>query len=143
MVNGYAVVKKIWKKGDVVILDLPMPVRRIVAIEDIKENRNRVALQRGPLVYCFEHVDNGSKAMNILIPDNTIFKAEFKPELMNGLVVLQADAPVATVSGDGLNISSVIKTVTAIPYFSWANRGKGQMQVWLPKKMTDVRIYSE
>jgi DUF1680 family protein len=143
MINGYAVVKKIWKKGDVVILDLPMPVRRIVAIEDIKENRNRVALQRGPLVYCFEHVDNGSKAMNILIPENTIFKAEFKPELMNGLVVLQADAPVATVSGDGLNISSVIKTVTAIPYFSWANRGKGQMQVWLPKKMTDVRIYSE
>lgn len=143
MVNGYAVIKKTWKKGDVVLLNLPMPVRRILAIDDVKEARNRVALQRGPLVYCFEHPDNYGKAMNILIPDNITFNAEFKPDLLNGIVVLQAEAPVATVSDDGLNISSAKRRITAIPFYSWANRGKGQMQVWVPKKITDIRLFSD
>ncbi|MFA5818442.1 MAG: beta-L-arabinofuranosidase domain-containing protein [Bacteroidales bacterium] len=143
MVNGYAVIKKTWKKGDVVLLNLPMPVRRIVAIDELKENRDRVALQRGPLVYCFEHADNGGKAMNILIPDNITFNAGYKPDLLNGIVVLQAEAPVATVSADGLNISSANRKITAIPYYAWANRGKGQMQVWVPKKITDVRLFSD
>jgi len=143
MVNGYAVIKKTWKKGDVVLLNLSMPVRRIVAIDELKENRDRVALQRGPLVYCFEHADNGGKAMNILIPDNITFNAGYKPDLLNGIVVLQAEAPVATVSADGLNISSANRKITAIPYYAWANRGKGQMQVWVPKKITDVRLFSD
>ena len=65
MVKGYAVIRKIWRKGDIVLLNLPMPVRRIVAIDKVTEDQNRVALQRGPLVYCFEHADNDGKAMNI------------------------------------------------------------------------------
>ena len=56
--KGYAVIRKKWKKGDVIVLNLPMPVRKVVAIKEVKDDRNRVALQRGPLVYCFEHVDN-------------------------------------------------------------------------------------
>lgn len=142
IVNGYAVIKKTWKKGDVVLLNLPMPVRRIVALDEVKEDLNRVALQRGPLVYCFEHVDNDGKAMNIVIPDNIMFTAEFKPDLLNGIVVLQAEAPIATVSADGLNISIVNKKITAIPFYSWANRGEGQMQVWVPRKITSVRLLS-
>ncbi len=62
-----------------------MPVRRIVAIELVKDDQNRVALQRGPLVYCFEHVDNEGKAMNFVIPDKDIFKAEFKSDQLNGI----------------------------------------------------------
>jgi uncharacterized protein len=143
MVNGYAVIKKIWKKGDLVLLNMPMPVRRIVALEEIKDDRNRVALQRGPLVYCFEHADNDGKAMNIVIPDNISFTSEFKPQLLNGVVVLQTEAPVATVSADGLNVNSAKKKITAIPYFSWANRGKGQMQVWIPRKISDVRVITD
>ena len=143
MENGYAVLNKKWKKGDVVVLNLPMPVRKIIAIDKVKDNLNRVALQRGPLVYCFEHVDNAGKAMNILIPDNVTFTAEFKPELLNGIVVLQADAPVATISDDNLNISSVIQKITAIPFFTWANRGEGQMQVWMPRKIKDIRLSSQ
>ena len=143
MVNGYAVINKTWKKGDVVVLNLPMPIRKIVTIDMVKDNLNRVALQRGPLVYCFEHVDNSGKAMNILIPDNVTFTAEFKPELLNGIVVLQANAPVATISDDNLNISSVIRKITAIPFFSWANRGEGQMQVWMPRMIKDIRLSSQ
>lgn len=143
MINGYAVIRKTWKKGDAVELNLPMPVRRIVAIDDVKDDRNRVALQRGPLVYCFEHVDNAGKTMNIVIPDHISFTTEFKQDLLNGIVVLQAEAPVATVSADGLNISSVKRKITAIPFYAWANRGKGEMQVWMPQKMTGVKLLSD
>lgn len=143
MVNGYAVISHKWKKGDVIVLDLPMPVRRIVAIEEVKENINRVALQRGPLVYCFEHPDNNGKAMNILVPDNINFSSEFNPGLLNGVVALKAQAPVATVSTDGLKINTEFRQITAIPYYSWANRGKGQMQVWVPRKVTHVRLFTD
>jgi DUF1680 family protein len=142
MVKGYAVVRKTWKKGDVVQLDLPMPVRRIVAINEIKDDLNRAALQRGPLVYCFEHADNGGKTMNIVIPDNVSFKAEFKPEMLNGIVAISSEAPVIIISGNGLSVDQVVKNVVAIPFFSWANRGEGQMQVWMPRKITDVRLLS-
>ena len=142
IVKGYAVIHKNWKKGDVVEINLPMPVRRIVAIDKVKENRNRVALQRGPLVYCFEHADNDGKAMNIVIPDQAVFKTEFKSGLLNGIVVIQTQATIAKISADGASVGTVNQTVTAVPYYSWANRGKGQMQVWIPRKITDVRLLS-
>jgi len=143
IVNGYAVIRKLWKKGDVVMLDLPMPVQKIVAINAVKDNRNRVALQRGPLVYCFEHPDNNGKAMNIVIPDNTSFTTEFKPDLLSGVVEISTDAIVVDVSDNGLSAATVKKRVSAIPFFSWANRGEGQMQVWMPRKITDMRLLSE
>lgn len=142
IINGYAVIHKNWSKTDVVEINLPMPVRRIVAIDNVKENRNRFALQRGPLVYCFEHSDNEGKAMNLVIPDQAVFKTEFKPELLNGIVVVQTQATIAKISEDGASVGSVNQTVTAIPYYSWANRGTGQMQVWIPRKITDVRLFS-
>ena len=140
MVNGYAVIKKTWKKGDTVLLNMPMPVRRIVAINEVIEDRDRVALQRGPLVYCFEHVDNNGKAMNILIPDNINFTSEYKPQLLNGVVVLEAEAPISTVSTDGRSINTIKRKVTAIPYYSWANRGQGEMRLWMPKKLLNVTL---
>jgi DUF1680 family protein len=143
MMNGYAVIRKKWKKGDEVLLNMPMPVRRVVAIDEIKDNHNRVALQRGPLVYCFEFADNDGKAMNIVVPDNIIFSAEFDADLMNGIVVLKGEVPVATVSSDGLEISYARKKATAIPFYSWNNRGQGQMQVWLPRTIAEVRILAE
>jgi len=143
IVKGYAVITKSWKKGDVVQLDLPMPVRRIVAISEIKDDINRVALQRGPLVYCFEHADNDGKTMNIVIPDNAAFKAEFKPDMLNGIVAISSSVPVVTVSENGLSVKPIIKNVVAIPFFTWANRGEGQMQIWMPRKITDVRLLSE
>jgi DUF1680 family protein len=143
MENGYAVINKNWKKGDVVKLNLPMPVRRIVAIENVKDNQNRVALQRGPLVYCFEHSDNDGKVMDIVLPDKAIFKTAFNATLLDGIVSIQTQAPVAKISAGGLTVNSVNRKITAIPYYTWANRGKGQMQVWVPRKITNVSLSSK
>lgn len=140
LADGYAVINRNWKKGDRVNLHLPMPVRRIKAIDQVKEDLNSVALQRGPLVYCFEHPDNGESTMNIVVPDQIKFKAEYKPELLNGVVVLTSNAPVVSISADGLSVSTENKTITAIPYYSWANRGAGSMQVWMPRKMQKIKI---
>jgi DUF1680 family protein len=142
MVKGYAVIRKSWKKGDIILVNLPMPVRRIVAVSEIKDDINRVALQRGPLVYCFEHADNDGKAMNIVIPDNALFKTEFKPGLLNGVVVISSESPVVIISDDGLSVKPAVRNVLAIPFFSWANRGEGQMQIWMPRKITDLRLLS-
>jgi hypothetical protein len=111
-----------------------------MAIEKVKEDKNSVALQRGPLVYCFEHPDNGVQNMNIVLPDQVKLKAEFNPTLLNGVVVLKGNAPVVSVSSDGLKVSTETKPVVAIPYYSWANRGEGPMKVWVPRQVADVKI---
>ena len=112
-------------------------------IENVKDNQNRVALQRGPLVYCFEHSDNDGKVMDIVLPDKAIFKTAFDATLLNGIVSIQTQAPVAKISAGGLTVNSVNRKITAIPYYTWANRGKGQMQVWVPRKITNVSLSSK
>ncbi len=141
--NGYAVIEREWKKGDVVALSLPMPVRRIAAADSVKADQNRVALQRGPLVYCVEHADNGGKAMNLIVPDGVGFTPAYRADLLGGVVTLQAETPVVTISADGASVTTVPRKITAIPYYAWANRGKGQMQVWLPRKAGEVKVSAE
>ncbi len=140
--SGYAVIDKEWKKGDVVALDLPMEVRRITAIDSIVDNRNKVALQRGPLVYCFEHADNTGSVKNILIPDNAKFTSNYKENKLGGIVTLEATAPQLETAADGLSIKTANRKVVAIPYFTWANRGEGEMEVWLPRKIIGIEIKS-
>ena len=140
LANGYVFIDRTWKKGDIVKLSLPMPVRRVMAIEKVKEDKNSVALQRGPLVYCFVHPDNGVQNMNIVLPDQVKLNAEFNPTLLNGVVVLKGNTPVVSVSSDGLKVFTETKPVVAIPYYSWANRGEGQMKVWVPRQVADVKI---
>jgi len=138
--NGYAVINREWKKEDVVNFVLPMQVNRVIASDSVKENLNRVALQRGPLMYCFEHPDNGGKTMNILVPDNVTFHTKEESSLLGGVVTLEADAPVITVAADGSSVSTETKKIKAIPYYTWANRGKGEMEVWVPRKATGVEL---
>ncbi|MFL5745560.1 MAG: glycoside hydrolase family 127 protein [Niastella sp.] len=138
--KGYAVIKRTWKKGDVLKVDLPMEVRRVVANEKVKDDQGKVALQRGPLIYCAEWADNNGKAANILLPADASFQASFKPDLLNGVEVLQSDLPVIMVDEKAQTVSTTRKTVTAIPYYAWANRGKGEMMVWFPVKVKDVDI---
>jgi len=138
--KGYAVIEREWKKGDEVLLNLPMQVRKVVATDSVKNDRNRVALQRGPLVYCFEHADNEGKVMNFFVPDNTTFTSQYNPDLLQGVVTIQAEAPVVTAINNGTSVTTVPKKVTAIPYYAWANRGNGQMQVWVPRKVGDIQV---
>lgn len=138
--NGYAVLDRTWKKGDVVTMDLPMDVRRVTAREEVKAAQNRVALQRGPLVYCVEGVDNDGQAWNLILPDETPVTASYQPELLGGVTTLSFSAPAVEVSSDGMSVTTRPKTIKAIPYFAWANRGQNPMQVWLPRKISDVKV---
>lgn len=120
MENGYAVIDRLWEKGDVIKLNLPMPVRRILANPAVEADRGRVALQRGPLVYCIEHPDvPGGKVDEVLIQDDAEFDAKFQADMLGGIVVLEGES------------------FGAIPYYAWAHRGKGQMAVWLPRVPND------
>jgi DUF1680 family protein len=140
MENGYAVVTREWKKGDEIILDLPMEVRRVISNSKVLENQNKVALQRGPLVYCLEHPDNNGHVFNIILSDSSKFQLRKEPDLLGGIVSIETEAAVAQVSSDGHTISTVSKQVKAIPYYTWANRGEGEMQVWIPRKASSVII---
>lgn len=138
--KGYATIKRNWKKNDVVEVNLPMEVRKVVANEKVKDDRGKVALQRGPLVYCAEWPDNDGKVSNIIIPSNAVFTTEYKEGLLNGVTVLKSNVPVISIDDKGQSITTVNKTFTAIPYYAWANRGKGEMMVWFPSQVKDVDI---
>ena len=130
--KGYAVLHRTWKPGDVVELTLPMPIRRVVANEQVKADRGRVALERGPLVYCFEAVDNDGSVADLVLSDKAELESSFKPELLGGLVQLQGTAKRAVEQAEG-TMKTVETQVTAIPYYAWAHRTVGEMQVWVAR----------
>lgn len=118
MQGGYLEITRKWRRGDVVTLDLPMRVRRVLANDKVTEDRGKAAIQRGPIVYALEGLDNGGSLKDLTLPLATPLKAEFRPNLLNGVFV---------VTGTVGN-----RTVTAVPYYAWNNRGKGEMEVWVP-----------
>jgi uncharacterized protein len=138
--NGYAVVEATWKKGDVLEWDIPMEIKLIKARKELKQNEDRVAIQRGPMVYCVEGFDNKGAAWNIIFPENTRFEPLDYKVLDETVKALTAEVPVVTVAEDGLSLKTEKKKVIAIPYYTWANRGKNEMQVWLPTSIKDVKI---
>jgi len=140
MASGYAVISRTWKKGDRVEVSLPMEVKRVAANENVKDDIGKTALQRGPLVYCAEWADNDGRASNIIVPRDAVFTAHYEPSLLNGVEVLTADVPVVTVGDNGQSIATVRRKMTAIPYYAWANRGKGEMMVWFPTKVNDIDL---
>lgn len=131
--QGYWVVNRKWKKGDKVRLELPMAPRRVVAHEKVQADQDKVAIQRGPLVYCAEWPDNKNKVLNLVMPTTSALKNEFEKDLLNGVYVIHADAKsivrtsVETSASRGTRIS-------LIPYYAWAHRGPGEMMVWIPEK---------
>lgn len=141
--KGYVVIDRIWDKNDAVSIQMPLEVKKIAANDQVVANKNRIALQRGPLVYCVEQVDNQDNAMNFIVPPDAHFTASFQKDLLGGVVTLQSKLPAATPSSDGKSIQVTKQTITAIPYFCWANRGNGEMQVWLPTKIKNVLINSK
>ena len=132
--RGYARINRTWRPGDVVELDLPMPVRRVLAHESIEDDRGRVALQRGPLVYCAEWPDNGERALNIVVPDAATFDSEFRAELLGGVQVVLGDVEAVREDSRGESAPTTPHRLTAIPYYAWANRGMGEMAVWMARE---------
>jgi hypothetical protein len=118
MVGGYANICRYWDPGDVIELDLPMEIRRIEANPRVKANMGRVALARGPLVYCFEGCDNDGRVRNIVLDHDPKFSAHERSDLLGGVTVIEGRA-----RGD--------RTVTAVPYYAWDHRDPGEMLVWV------------
>jgi uncharacterized protein len=131
--KGYVALNRTWKSGDVIELNLPMPVRRIVAHDQVVANRDRVALQRGPVVYAAEWVDNpNGKVRNIVLPDGNALSSEFRPNLMKGVQVVTGRATGLALDEKGA-VQKTDQPFVAIPYATWANRGRGQMAIWLAR----------
>jgi DUF1680 family protein len=138
--NGYWVFESEWEKGDEIEVEFSMELKRIKARPELKQDSNRIAIQRGPLVYCVEGADNNGKAWNVVVPEDTQFE-EIDYKVQDEIIkALTAEVPVVTVAADGLSLKTEKKKIIAIPYYTWANRGKNEMQVWLPTKITDIKL---
>jgi DUF1680 family protein len=139
--SGYLKILRNWKPGDVVRLVLPMPVRLIESHPRVWENAGRVALMRGPLLYCLEGVDHpGVDLEQIVIPSDARFTAAYQPDLLGGVTILQTQGtsqPIEEVWDDRLYRHVMPPSerhpadLTAIPYHAWGNREAGQMRVWI------------
>jgi uncharacterized protein len=121
--DGYVHLERTWKAGDLVELDMPMPVRRVYAHEKVLEDKGKVALMRGPVVYCLEGVDNKDLDLfKLTVPRDSGLTAEHRADLLGGVTVLK---------GQGLDEHQKPVRLTAVPYYAWANRDKGAMTIWI------------
>jgi uncharacterized protein len=134
--RGYAHCRRIWKPGDTITLRLDMPVERVYAHPNVSAAAGRVALQRGPLVYCLESVDNGQHLNAIRLPRTAQLTSSCEPDLLGGVTTLSANAVRSSAQRwDDLYRSHPRRpeqvAIKAVPYFTWDNRAEGDMLVWL------------
>ncbi|MHC4501508.1 MAG: glycoside hydrolase family 127 protein, partial [Planctomycetota bacterium] len=130
--KGFARVKRTWKQGDTIELSLPMPIRRVLCNEKVEENIGRVALQRGPIVYCAEAADNGGQVAHIVLSNDAELRSEYRQDLLGGVTIIIGKVlGVQLINGGKSRITDKVDFV-AIPYYAWAHRGGGEMAVWLP-----------
>ncbi|WP_157206282.1 glycoside hydrolase family 127 protein [Mariniflexile maritimum] len=114
--NGYVTINRTWKANDTVNIHIPMAVREVVTNSKVQENKNKVALAFGPLVYALEEIDNPQDFDNIKIDKNEVFEVKKEHNLLNGVQTIQT------------------KNMKAIPYYAWSNRGVGKMKVWIDEQ---------
>ncbi|SUA62147.1 glycosyl hydrolase [Paenibacillus polymyxa] len=132
--KGYVEIQCTWKDGDVVTLHLAMPVERIRSNPLVSMNQQQIALQRGPVVYCLEEADNGANLAGLRLPKDSPITEEFSENLLGGIVKLTIEghrvkSSNALYSSEPLEL--VPQQITAIPYYAWCNRAKGEMRVWV------------
>jgi len=136
--QGYARLERLWQSGDVVTLDLAMPIERLSAHPDIQADQGRVALQRGPLIYCLEQCDQAEPLGRLVLPADAALTTEIEADLLGGVVALHGTGAALDVAGweDKLYRPEPPATrpvsITAIPYYAWGNREAGPMRVWIP-----------
>ena len=133
--KGYAVIDRSWSAGDRVTVDFPMEVEKVLANDQVRADKGRFAFQRGPVVYCLEGVDQkDSTVQSIVIDSNAVVKAVYNPGKLNGITELITTGYIATREPKAENAITEKETLAAIPYYSWNNRGSGEMEVWIPYK---------
>lgn len=137
--QGYAMLERTWKNGDEVLLTLDMPVQLVEANPLVREDLGKVAVTRGPLVYCLEETDNGKNLSGIYLEEDADFAIKEEPELLKGIVTIETQGK--KVSQKGWNGETLYRTYQGknydpcslkfIPYYAWTNRGIGEMTVWV------------
>jgi len=132
IIEGYAVISRKWKSGDKVGFDFPMPVRKVVADARVGADREKIAFQRGPVIYCAEWPDNNTgNILDLVIKKDAAFTTQFEPSLLEGAQVIKTTGFQSKRTLEGKIELLKEEPVTLIPYAFWNNRGAGQMEVWL------------
>jgi len=136
--NGYIMINREWRDGDNVSIDMEMPIQRICANPKVSADVGRVALQRGPVIYCLEAEDNEGSVLDIALPRDAKLSASFKPDLLNGVAIIQGKGLRKTKMEWENKLYQIVPddletNITAIPYYAWDNRSAGEMVVWLPE----------
>jgi DUF1680 family protein len=126
--RGYVKLHREWHEGDAVQVHMEMPVRRVTADERVEADRGRVALMRGPIVYCVESIDNGGHVGDLFLPDDANVRVEYRPSLLGCVMLLKAEG--RRVQGER---GAAPAEIVAIPYYANANRGPVEMKTWLPR----------
>ena len=132
LVKGYLPIRRTWQKGDTIELNLPMPIRRVVANPNVKDDRGRIAIERGPVVYCFEGADNPKGVTSLILPSSAKLQSEYHGDLLGGIVTITGRGQILQTGQNGKQVLQDVDVV-AIPYYAWAHRGMNEMAVWVPK----------
>ncbi len=135
--NGFARISRTWRRGDVIDLFLPMEIHQVAAHPQVVEDRGRLAIQRGPVVYCLEGCDHTCPLTRLVIPRGAELRASYNPRMLGGVVVIRGkgtyvDAQLGPRGALSYRISPT--KITAIPYFAWDNREPGEMIVWVAER---------
>ncbi|MDA1260692.1 MAG: glycoside hydrolase family 127 protein, partial [Planctomycetota bacterium] len=128
-----------WSAGSSAEWEFPLPVRRVIARDEVAACRGRVAIERGPIVYCIEGVDHDGRVEDLWLPDDAALTPRWEPDLLGGVTVLEGVGLRAVRAADG-SVQSVDAPIRMIPYYAWANRGSGGMAVWIPRSPALARL---
>ena len=135
----YATIKRRWRAGDVIQLEMPMDIRLIEGDPRIEEVRNQVTIKRGPVVYCVESPDlpENTDILSVYLPQRPEFVAQYRPEFLGGMTTISGNTLLRSDTHQG-TYRTLTKPVwesqrtTFVPYYAWCNRGQGEMTVWMP-----------
>lgn len=139
--SGYQILERtLEERGQIVFsLIFRTPVRRVIAREEVAACRGRVAVERGPLVYCVEAVDHGGRVEDLVLPDDAVLTPKWEPDVLGGVMTLSGSGLRVTRAADG-SLRAEPAPIRMIPYYAWANRGPGGMAVWLPRTVEGARV---
>lgn len=129
--KGFAIIDRAWNANDQIQISLPMPVRKILAIDSVVDDRGKFAVQKGPLVYVAEGVDNQSRVRNLLLDKNASFENQFEANLIGGVNTLKTKAFSVSLDNNSLLVKDE-KEILLIPYYAWEHRGPNEMLLWFP-----------
>jgi hypothetical protein len=137
--QGYIRLRKTWQEGDTIEVGFPMAVRRVIANPNVEDDAGKVALERGPIVYCAEWPDNSGHVSNLVLTDDVVLSAEHRDDWLGGVTVVKGEVTAMSVGRDREPADAKKQEFIAIPYYAWAHRGEGEMSIWLPREESLAR----